>query len=267
MRAQYEVERELADRLLKASEDERPGLYAAVYRELFRRVPDHPQLTRPLAPDYFEQRVRAKVDAIRFVAPSEFALLEVGAGDCALAAAMAEYATHVYAVDAAPDPRRDAPVPNNVSLLPADGARLDVPSESVDVVYSDQVLEHLHPDDAPRHLREALRVLRPGGRYLCFTPNRLAGPHDISRVFSCTTPRGMHLKEYTTGELRTAFLSAGFARVDSFFFARDRLREVPSTVLASLERVLERLPARVGWAIARREPLASILGAVVATRP
>src|SRR5205823_1094642 len=61
VRAQYEVERELADRLLRASEDERPGLYASVYRELFRRVPDHPQLTRPLAPDYLAERVRAKV--------------------------------------------------------------------------------------------------------------------------------------------------------------------------------------------------------------
>ena len=45
LRHHYEVERELADRLRSASREERKQLYAGVYDELFRRVPDHPQLT------------------------------------------------------------------------------------------------------------------------------------------------------------------------------------------------------------------------------
>ena len=43
IRQHYIIERELADRLRHASREERrAGLYAAVYNELFRRVPDHP---------------------------------------------------------------------------------------------------------------------------------------------------------------------------------------------------------------------------------
>src|SRR3712207_6241441 len=45
VRHHYEVERELADRLRRAGPGERLRLYSEVYDELFRRVPDHPQLT------------------------------------------------------------------------------------------------------------------------------------------------------------------------------------------------------------------------------
>ena len=42
----YLVERELADRLRRATRSERQQLYSTVYDELFRQIPDHPQLTR-----------------------------------------------------------------------------------------------------------------------------------------------------------------------------------------------------------------------------
>src|SRR5712692_8694627 len=42
----YEIERELADQLRAAPPELRKELYRTVYNELFRRVPDHPQLTR-----------------------------------------------------------------------------------------------------------------------------------------------------------------------------------------------------------------------------
>src|SRR5688572_15854572 len=45
----YRVELELAGRLRSAPRDERLGLYGAVYDELFRRVPAHPQLTRKVS--------------------------------------------------------------------------------------------------------------------------------------------------------------------------------------------------------------------------
>jgi hypothetical protein len=51
IRQHYIIERELADRLRHASREERrAGLYAAVYNELFRRVPDHPQISRKSNP-------------------------------------------------------------------------------------------------------------------------------------------------------------------------------------------------------------------------
>jgi SAM-dependent methyltransferase len=46
---------------------------------------------------------------------------------------------------------------------PADAACTSLAGESVDVVYSNNVLEHVPPEAILRMMRESLRVLRPGG--------------------------------------------------------------------------------------------------------
>ena len=45
----YRVELELAGRLRAAPRAERLSLYGPLYDELFRRVPNHPQLTRKVS--------------------------------------------------------------------------------------------------------------------------------------------------------------------------------------------------------------------------
>lgn len=55
-------------------------------------------------------------------------------------------------------------------LLAADAERLPLRDQSVDVVLSSDVVEHLPDLDA--HLAEVARVLRPGGHYLIKTPSR-----------------------------------------------------------------------------------------------
>jgi hypothetical protein len=42
----YAIERELAARLRDSSPEERRHLYSALYDEMYRRVPLHPQLTQ-----------------------------------------------------------------------------------------------------------------------------------------------------------------------------------------------------------------------------
>ena len=39
------------------------------------------------------------------------------------------------------------------------------------------------PEDAVEQLRHLHAALAPGGVYLCITPSRLTGPHDISYLF------------------------------------------------------------------------------------
>jgi hypothetical protein len=51
LREDYEVERELADRLRNASRQDRRHLYSFVYDELSGRMPRHPQLTRKSSPE------------------------------------------------------------------------------------------------------------------------------------------------------------------------------------------------------------------------
>jgi SAM-dependent methyltransferase len=48
-------------------------------------------------------------------------------------------------------------------IAPADATSTQLPNESVDVVFSNSVLEHVVPDIIGRLFSEAYRVLRPGG--------------------------------------------------------------------------------------------------------
>jgi SAM-dependent methyltransferase len=101
---------------------------------------------------------------------------------------------------------------SNLSWGISDGVHLDCfeAPNSYDVVISDQVIEHLHPDDLYEHIKGVLSILSSGGRYIFCTPHKQIGPSDISRVFKCDKPMGMHLKEYTYKELKELLERAGF---------------------------------------------------------
>src|SRR5262249_53890709 len=131
----------------------------------------------------------------RFLKPSHH-FLEIGAGDCALSLEVAKQVRRVCAVDVSSKLTESIPRPHNFELLLSDGCSVDVPDGAVDVAYSNQLMEHLHPEDAIRQLREVYRTVKPGGVYVCVTPNRVGGPYDISRHFD-KVATGLHLKEYT----------------------------------------------------------------------
>ena len=69
-------------------------------------------------------------------------------------------------------PRDKAAVPWPTNILIADlRKRLPFPDGSFDAVYSSHTIEHLHRDGALKLLREAWRVLRPGGRCRTLVPD------------------------------------------------------------------------------------------------
>ena len=77
---------------------------------------------------------------------------------------------------------------------------------SFDLVYSGQSIEHVSEDDGDAVLREAFRVLSPGG-WLCLdTPN---GP--VWRLRSAAPMNHDHKIEYGAGELVAKVERAGFA--------------------------------------------------------
>lgn len=60
---------------------------------------------------------------------------------------------------------------SNLSFAVMDAGKLGFPDESFDVVVADELIEHL-PDHVP-FLDEAMRVLKPDGRLICATVNRV----------------------------------------------------------------------------------------------
>ena len=263
-RRHYEVEKELAARLRDAPPDARRALYREVYDELFRRVPDHPQLLRRDNAAVRAAEVERQLRVLRPFLRPESTFLEVGAGDCSLAFAVAAHVRRVVAVDVSSAIVAGAEPPPNAEVLLSDGTSIPVEHGSVDVAYSHQLMEHLHPDDAAEQARNVRAALAPEGVYLCLTPNRLSGPHDVSAGFD-DVATGFHLREYTTRELAELLREAGFTRVRALVRARGVVTDaVPAAAVAAVERGLERLPRARAQRLAAGFPLRHLLGAVTA---
>ena len=87
------------------------------------------------------------------------------------------------------------------------------------VCISIDVLEHLHHDDAVEHLQQVLQILKPGGKYIIVCPNRLSGPHDITREEfpNAKEALGFHLNETNHRELAQIMRKIGFKKLQIFF--------------------------------------------------
>jgi hypothetical protein len=107
-------------------------------------------------------------------------VMEVGAGDCALARRLAGDAERVYALDVSEDAMGRLGGPPNLVRIAHDGVRIPVPADTVDVAFS----RHL----VISQLAGICHALRDGGVYLTASP----GP---------------------AAELRSAFMDAGFSAV------------------------------------------------------
>lgn len=262
IRQHYLVERELAERLRNAPDAERRGLYPKVYDELFARLPDHPQLRAREDPAAHARRMRSvewQLAFLRRALTLRTRFMEVGAGDCALSRRVAGHVERVYAVDVSEAVMRGGRhVPNLVAVL-SDGVLIPVPAGSVDVAFSNQLMEHLHPRDAAAQLDEIHRALAPGGRYFCITPNRFYGPRDVSAHYD-EVATGLHLKEYSARELREALLAAGFGAVRFYAGGHGVFAPVPYRLVAAFEAVLARLPRALRKRLADNAPARALLG-------
>lgn len=267
VREQYEIEKALAAQLRAGTRDERRQLYGKLYDELLRRVPDHPQLTRKASLAERERAVKQQLRLLARFIGKDTTYLEVGPGDCSVTRELAKRARKAIAVDVSSEltssDRRE-----KFELILSDGTSIPVPPGSVDVAYSNQLMEHLHPDDASAQLVNLQRALRPGGVYVCATPNRLTGPHDISRGFDIIAT-GFHLREYTNVELFELFRGCGFGRVTIYSSLRGYPFPVPARLVLALERWLMRRPPERMRALLRQSLLRKLIDncRLVAVKP
>jgi SAM-dependent methyltransferase len=254
----YEIEKVIADRLRNSSAAERMELYKASYDELFRRVPHHPLLVERSEAARLA-RTRKEFAALRPLVDEKAVFVEIGPGDCSVSIAMAEHVKKVYAADVSSEVTNDLNAPANFELVIFDGLRLPLPSESVDLAYSNQLMEHLHPDDSLEQLRSIFATLKPGGLYYCVTPNRLSGPHDVSRGFD-PVATGLHLREFTVAELDRSFTDAGFRQTRVYLWVFGRGLKLPVGPFKMLESVVGAFPERVRRAVTFNRIARFILG-------
>lgn len=247
LRRHYEIERELAGRLREASKAERRLLYTEVYEELGRRV--------TLAGNREAQRAQVGL-LLEFVDPfleGRTSFLEFGAGSCDFSLELARKLDEVWAVDVVDPGLAPESTPDGFRFVPADRVRDLVPPGSVDVALSCHFVEHLHPDDLQDHFGEVSNLLVDGGAYLVVTPNRIYGPHDISRGFS-DRAEGLHLCECTHHDLAQEFRRAGYTKVG--VVGRFGAPASPGRlgVIGAVERLLDGLPGRWRSAILSKAP-------------
>jgi SAM-dependent methyltransferase len=266
LREHYEIEKELASRLRTATGEQRRSMYRALYDELYHLVPHHPQVTRKSSVDLTHEAVVPQIRLLRQFVQPESTVLEIGPGDCALSVQLAQQARQVYGLDVSEEITYRSSLPSNFKLILSDGTSVPLPPGSVDVAYSNQLMEHLHPDDALDQLQGIWRALRPGGVYICITPSRLNGPHDISRFFDLVAT-GFHLKEYIVGELNRMFRKVGFRKVHSLFGRKGVFIPMPVAPVLALEATLHLLPAKARRLLALTLPCRALLGVrLVATK-
>jgi len=251
LRHHYEVEKELGDQMRRSTREQRTELFSKLYDELFERVPDHPRLVRRETPEESRRGVDARLAILRDHIGPDTTFLEFAPGDCRLAHEVCGRVKKVLGVDIS-DQRAEADVaPENFELVIYDGYHLEVEPGSVDVAFSYQFLEHLHPEDVPLHMEMAFRALKPGGCYIFDTPHAYSGPHDISRHFS-PTPQGFHLKEWTYREMFATLRAAGFTRCYTFRGRRARMSQWFNFLTLGLERAVGLLPRKFSKAIRTR---------------
>jgi Methyltransferase domain len=258
----YEVEIELADRLRNSSRAERKQLYSSVYEELFRKVPYHPLLVLKSQKAVKRAELQELFETLRPFLNPDTVYAEVGAGDCALTMLVSPHVRKAYAIDVSETVTRGASAPN-LEVVLSDGISIPVKAT---LIFSNQLMEHLHPEDARDQLANVFAALEPGGKYFCITPNRMNGPHDVSGGID-EVARGFHLREYTNRELAGLFRSVGFARVQGFVRIRKFQTTLPLGVVIALETVVGCLPRSLGWRVSNLPILRRILGIqLVATR-
>jgi SAM-dependent methyltransferase len=238
----YNVEKALANKLRTATREERKQLYAYMYHDLFAAVPDHSRLTRRQSESETRKANQAKMALVRkHLAPS-ITFAEFASGDCGFLKEAAALVNKAIGIDISDQRLPSTPFPENCELVIYDGYDLSsLRDSSVDLLFSDQLVEHFHPEDTPLHFRTACRILRPGGRYILRTPHLFTGPWDISKYFS-ETPQGFHLKEWTFHEIIPELHRAGFHRVRTLALVRGVALTLPSTYFTCAERTLGVLP-------------------------
>jgi hypothetical protein len=144
----------------------------------------------------------------RFVT-RDSAFLEVAATDCSLSLSLADSVRRVYAIARSAVIIGTQRLPANFHLIAAEGNCLPVPQASIDVAYSNGLVDQLDAEQTCEQLANVQRALTRGGVFICCARNRLLGARDGSSAQAGNRAAPPH----TFSELRTLLRKVGFRTV------------------------------------------------------
>lgn len=133
-------------------------------------------------------------------------------------------AQKVIGVDISSDALREASnrfQGENLSFLPGSALDIPAPREYADVYVSLETIEHLEDDRA--YLREAVRVLKDHGIFICSTPNRTVTNPGKSLTEKPCNP--FHVREYSTQEF-IHLLQNHFKSVELYGLNKNNLTKI-----------------------------------------
>lgn len=192
--------------------------------QIVRRFLDSPELERRLEErNPLEALHSARMKFIRSLPPADY-ILDLGgaARDCEDGALYAMGYPHpskrVYIVDLPPESRVEKPTYETRKIVKTERTTVEyvfssmsdlsvIESNSIDLVFSGESIEHISEQDAEHTIRETHRVLKNGGYFCLDTPN--------GRLTRIQSPDAFihpeHKKEYRFDELKNKLITAGFA--------------------------------------------------------
>jgi len=236
--ASYELENIFHDKILaELSIDVRRALNAEVYTKAFQIYAFEFKID-------FDAKSSPKDDLVQLLRPEleGRSILDVGCGGGAFLLSCARNIEHrellgldVFAENMTVPERK-------LTFKRSDVVRFGV-DKPFDVALTDNVYEHIAPQDVDEHLQSIRSALVPGGQVVILTPHRSFGPWDVTRIIDNSNSgwipaRGTHINEVTYGELAAKLTANGFSD----------LRTVPPKVRLGYRRT----PARVGLKTACR---------------